>query len=930
MTRANLTRAARWRAGTLALLLALGAAVTAGPAWAWYDLDAQPAGGTPPPNGIFQLDGDYVMNVGELHVNITNWGLIGSHFSRTTRYSDAPSAQWPAGSGMEYLYAAGLWVGGVLLGERLVSTGQYEIEILATEEIEDTIYEAISGQLMRPPGNTDASGRRAPEANDDDDEDGLVDEEVLNGYDDDDDFLVDEDFGQIGTQMMVCTMYDNTRLSQEINPDHTPLNVQVRQQSYAWENDQVDDFVAFEFFIRNIGVTDISNVYVGFFADADIGPRDQGAIAEDDMGGSWEGLVRASDGSFVPVNIGYMYDFSESGRLPGYFGIQFLGHDTDPTGNRAPTRVGMRSFQLFSGQQPFDQGGDPTNDAERYELLSFAGRDNDSAVGKQNDYRFLISAGPFKTLEPDDVLQFQAALVVGPGLEGLRQNCAEAYLTWFGNFYDADGDTATGRRGRETLVCQEDFGADAFNNFVPDYMDTSCVSQEVLVGVPRLQDDDKFLYTDPVTGQIKTCAYVNMDNCFECSRQNGRFCTKENELYQTWNCWNPDVLDSEKRGCTGVEGKELQIHWLVGMAPPPPGMRIWPSDNAVHVFWDNRSEVTADIRLNQIDFESYRIWRADNWDRPFGTSLENGPPSDLWQMIAEFDLVNSYIRERRVGGVIYSDTIPLGANTGLDVVNYAPRVLDIERNPVFAELSDSMQVVVDADYTGSMKQLPSIKDSSGRILPQFMPLARWAAYETALDTFFAVASRPEDLEADPPIIGKDATHYYQYVDRDIHNGFIYFYSVTATDHEVDALRRVRGAGLVGDPGSSFTNTSPGAVSQTAEEREKFGINIYVYPNPATRDALEEFQQLNPNSDDPTGVRIVFANLPRAHNRISIFTLDGDLVIELDHDGTTGYGEKAWNLVSRNGQEIVSGIYLYSVEADDSRFEDYVGKFVVIR
>ena len=25
------------------------------------------------------------------------------------------------------------------------------------------------------------------------------------------------------------------------------------------------------------------------------------------------------------------------------------------------------------------------------------------------------------------------------------------------------------------------------------------------------------------------------------------------------------------------------------------------------------------------DFEGYRIWRADNWDRPFGTSLVNGP-----------------------------------------------------------------------------------------------------------------------------------------------------------------------------------------------------------------------------------------------------------------------------------------------------------------
>ena len=27
---------------------------------------------------------------------------------------------------------------------------------------------------------------------------------------------------------------------------------------------------------------------------------------------------------------------------------------------------------------------------------------------------------------------------------------------------------------------------------------------------------------------------------------------------------------------------------------------------------------------------------------------------------------------------------------------------------------------------------------------------------------------------------------------------------------------------------------------------------------------------------------------------------------------------------------VSGVYLYSVQADDTRFEDFIGKFVVIR
>ena len=43
--------------------------------------------------------------------------------------------------------------------------------------------------------------------------------------------------------------------------------------------------------------------------------------------------------------------------------------------------------------------------------------------------------------------------------------------------------------------------------------------------------------------------------------------------------------------------------------------------------------------------------------------------------------------------------------------------------------------------------------------------------------------------------------------------------------------------------------------------------------------------------------------------------------------TQGQGSKPWNLISRNGQRIVSGIYLYSVDSELGR---KVGRFVIIR
>ena len=82
------------------------------------------------------------------------------------------------------------------------------------------------------------------------------------------------------------------------------------------------------------------------------------------------------------------------------------------------------------------------------------------------------------------------------------------------------------------------------------------------------------------------------------------------------------------------------------------------------------------------------------------------------------------------------------------------------------------------------------------------------------------------------------------------------------------------------------------------------------------------------------------NLPRTKGTIHILTLAGDLVKDIPFDGrppadlqfgkdsvTEGQGSVPWNLISRNGQKIVSGIYLYSVDSDLGRD---VGKFVVIR
>ena len=82
----------------------------------------EPRKGNTGPQRIFVLDGSSVHNVGQLQMNVGNWGMFGSWPGAGLPFSEAPSAQWPAGSGVEYLFTAGLWVGALKAGVPAVST----------------------------------------------------------------------------------------------------------------------------------------------------------------------------------------------------------------------------------------------------------------------------------------------------------------------------------------------------------------------------------------------------------------------------------------------------------------------------------------------------------------------------------------------------------------------------------------------------------------------------------------------------------------------------------------------------------------------------------------------------------------------------------------------------------------------------------------
>src|SRR5512144_1106203 len=78
-------------------------------------------------HATFRNNGKFVHNVGRLQLQITNFGETGNQDN--PRFTTVPSAEWPAGSGNDYLYAAGLWIGAIdASGIPHVTTATYERE----------------------------------------------------------------------------------------------------------------------------------------------------------------------------------------------------------------------------------------------------------------------------------------------------------------------------------------------------------------------------------------------------------------------------------------------------------------------------------------------------------------------------------------------------------------------------------------------------------------------------------------------------------------------------------------------------------------------------------------------------------------------------------------------------------------------------------
>jgi len=319
-------------------------------------------------------------NVGNIGLTITNFGTIGHGF---TLWPGQPSCEYPKGSGIEHLFDAGLWVGGVKNGVVRVTTGA--IDASSSNRGEGFEYTNASGQIITVKSSLTSSPYYALDA--------------------------------ISHQDLICEYIDtNTFIGGQIIVNHTPMGLKIIQQSYCWNYPYADFFVILRYRIINIGYrgnnTPIDSVFVGMWNDLVVRntqiTRPGGSSFYTKGGNGW-------DSTF---NMGYEFDSNgDVGFTNSYIGIKFLG--STPFGRTGADTIAVRknfvTWQFRNTVDPIYFA--PQSDANGIQLGRYtkmngffdaATRVNPvilSQIRQPSNRSVLVTGGPYARLNYLDTLE---------------------------------------------------------------------------------------------------------------------------------------------------------------------------------------------------------------------------------------------------------------------------------------------------------------------------------------------------------------------------------------------------------------------------------------------------------------------------------------------------------------------------------------------
>lgn len=316
---------------------------------------------------VFKDDNSKYTNVGSIGLTITNFGMYGHGF---TLWPRQPNCEYPKGSGIEHIFDGSLWVGGIVDGQIRVTTGSVDASSVG----------ARGGGFEFT--NTEAST--------------IIEKSSL---------LTSKFFSPdaISHQDFIAEYSDtSTRLlSGEVIPDHNPLGISVRQETYAWNFPFADFFVIMNYWIKNVSDKPIEDIYVGLWTDAVVRNTN---ITSPRVGSPF--YTHGGNGYIDSLRFGYEFDYDgDPGFTDSYFAVKYLG---------SIPMIDTAYFQCWQFRNTSDPiYFSPTDDIQRYQKLSTSLRRDriDPLRQTPSNRSFLVSTGPFTRLNPGDSINVTFAII---------------------------------------------------------------------------------------------------------------------------------------------------------------------------------------------------------------------------------------------------------------------------------------------------------------------------------------------------------------------------------------------------------------------------------------------------------------------------------------------------------------------------------------
>ncbi len=855
-----------------------------------------------------------VHNVGNLWLNITNYGYIGNldpwaaGFQRDPCTNEwAPQLEFPGGSGMQYLYQSGLWIGAIIQEEGFeyprvsigAETGNYFTEM----------YPGLT------PDNGIIERTTRPES-----------------YNCLGDFTSHED--AVSEQEFIATYTDTSRydalgrfISHPNDGAHIPLGVKITQSSYAWSYNFARDFIIIDYEIENIADNYLKNLYVGLFVDGDAGYAASQTRFTDDLVGFIKNFSYLPPGQQdsvqLTINSAWVADNDGRPAEVGSGGVLTVPDITGARVVRAPNPKLRTSFNWwisdYTNENDFgpsweDDGapanwtssmGSPETDTRKYFIMSnrefdydqvridepswisanpqqftnrFTGevleehhwREPDAANRQElaagYDARYLISWGPLGIFDYID----------DAGKRVYRLNPGEKFSMTVAfvageNFHDSNHPQQSNTNIDPTLFNFHDFynnadwAAKVYDNPMVDTDGDNWYGEDT--GIDGI-------YAEEIGDTI---SFIDWEGNFINTVYNGPDEGERDGILQEIEDQAPRPIQFEYTAYNELFDPGDGIPDFKGPPPPPiPILNSNESDREVILQWGrypSEDSTYFDPFSRQQDFEGYRVYVSN-------TGMENE-----FTFLAEFDKIN-YAYFSEIDSMM---TIPVET----DIPDTLPPVLRPETYPSFTE-------------NGYLRPVGPNTGMSEIV------------YTDSLYRF--------NVGKVSPLIPR-------------------YYAVTAYDYGdprtgLEPLETAKMANTIYTAPSGSRNKKPGVVPNPYRADRNYTTRHLqlVFESDTTHVSWENRNDGTPEFFPQTDRRIYFYNLP-TQCLIRIFTVSGDLVQIIDHNvagnrisSWISDHAEPWDLNSRNQQQVVSGLYIFSVEdkTPENRGHIETGKFVIIR